>query len=92
MEKLVCVKKCFYRKRMWVPGETLAPTTTDRVPPHFKPISEVKVVRRARAEKPAEPMTLKGLQDQEAAAEKAAARTKADALKEKDEREATMFD
>lgn len=61
-----CVKKCFYRDRLWTPGEKLKVVSGTTVPAHFKS-GEVKI------EKPVEkegPRTLSGVQVAEADAVK----------------------
>ena len=36
MDELICINKCFFRNRLWVPGETLEPRKGEQVPKHFK--------------------------------------------------------
>lgn len=72
MGKYVCVTKCFYRGRLWVPGESLAPETpTEKVPHHFKLKGEVKPKVEPQAPK-AEPKTLHEMQADSDKAETAA--------------------
>ena len=33
--KLVCVEKCFYRNRLWTPGEFISPVSEDEKLPRF---------------------------------------------------------
>ena len=90
MTKYICVNKCFYRGRVWAPGETLAPASASVVPPkHFK----VKAAedKKPAPEQPAKPMSLHGMQKAEAEAEQKAAREKAEAIKAKLAREAEDF-
>ena len=49
--KYVCVKACFYRDRLWAPGEILEPVDGETVNKHFKPISAIE------PEKPEEVVT-----------------------------------
>lgn len=42
--KLKCVKKCYYRRRTWTPGEILVPAEGEKYPEKFfKPTRKVKV-------------------------------------------------
>lgn len=60
--KYKCVKKCFYRNRLWVPGETLVPEEGEKLPKHFKVAKTVKVEVEVSEE---EAQTLKDLQNQD---------------------------
>lgn len=52
----VCVKKCFFRGRVWAQGETLVPSPGEAVPKHFvkkadhKPGAPVDQKAQERAE------------------------------------------
>lgn len=41
--KYKCIRKCFYRNRLWSPGETLDSTPGEKVPHHFETARLVKV-------------------------------------------------
>ncbi len=61
--KYVCKKKCFFRKRQWVPGEVLVPEPDEKVPEHFVKKGEAKVDKPKAKE--AEPKTFKELHEKE---------------------------
>lgn len=44
-KKYVCKKSCFHRNKLWAPGETLVPLSSDEViPPHFVKENDVAKV------------------------------------------------
>jgi len=38
--KFICINKCFFKNRLWLPGETLEAKAAEEVNRHFKPYSE----------------------------------------------------
>lgn len=66
----VCVRKCFFRGRVWAQGETLVPSPGEAVPKHFVPKAQYKPA----PQKPVapDPKTLHELAGKSAANEKAA--------------------
>jgi hypothetical protein len=73
MRTFVCVKKCFHRNRLWLPGETLEADGGAIVPPFFKPgkDSEAEAVKaelkKDKAQRAEKPVALSELQKQDKA-------------------------
>ena len=67
--KLVCVEKCFYRNRLWTPGEFISPVSEDEKLPRFF-VEKGKVTVKEAVKIQETPKTFKGIQDAEAEAEK----------------------
>lgn len=61
MSTLYCVKKCFFRDRIWEPGETLVPSPGEKVPPFFQDSMTPKKIKPVQAE----PKTLSEMTKQE---------------------------
>jgi hypothetical protein len=41
--KFICVTKCIFRKRLWIPGETLESLPGEKMPKHFKEKSDLDI-------------------------------------------------
>jgi hypothetical protein len=51
--KYVCKEKCFFRKRLWKPGEVLAQLGDEKLPKYFVKKGEEKLVKPVlKAEEP----------------------------------------
>ena len=64
MKRYECIRKCFYRNRLWVPGEILELSAGKEAPGHFE-------LREGEGEvkpkpKPEEPKTFHGIQHAQA--------------------------
>lgn len=62
-----CIQKCFFRNRLWTPGEKLKALPDEKIPRFFK-AGEVKIEKPVV---PEGPKTLSGVQQADAAAVKA---------------------
>ena len=62
--KFTCKNRCFYRSRLWRPGETLVAKPGEKVPHHFTEVGgAVAAVNQA---KPSEPVALSQMIEKEA--------------------------
>ena len=63
MKKYICTEKCYYKKRLWTPGESLESDDSD-VPKFFSKESEAS--KKIKPKKPVEePKTMKDLHNAE---------------------------
>ena len=69
-KKYKCIKKCFFRSRVYKPGETLAPVEGEVVPKHFKLIGGKEEVVEEKPEGDEAPQTFKDLAEQHASEQK----------------------
>ena len=80
MAKFVCVKKCYFRARVWVVGETLETVKGEKLPKHFEAVKKVAPVVKEPEKVKDEPQTMSGLNKAEEKAEKEAAGPNAEAM------------